>query len=373
MNLPMFNMKAELVDTSLVQRFGVPPFSVLDARQGYWQERKRAWLTLGIKSELGRGDVMPSGEGSVYSGSSEGARSRGGQRMDNGKSPGRTFGQDLMRGEYTVGNTRVPLLDGGKARKPENQIRMAQEYGIPVEKMLDGSAGFYTSGTSIFDPVLCELVYRWFAPTGGKILDPFAGGSVRGIVAAYTGHHYTGLDLRKEQVLANREQWAEISQRITPTGTTRWGAADSRNIAALIPDKFDLIFSCPPYFDLEQYCTDPADLSNAHDYAAFIQSYRHIWQQCISMLAPNRFAVIVVGDIRDKAGFYRGLVLDTVRAFTEQGMGLYNDAILITSVGSLPLRVGKQFGTYRKLGKSHQNVLVFYKGHQGDSRSLWRN
>ena len=30
----------------LNKRFIVPPFSVLDARQGYWQERKRAWLAL---------------------------------------------------------------------------------------------------------------------------------------------------------------------------------------------------------------------------------------------------------------------------------------------------------------------------------------
>jgi len=41
---------------SLSDRFLVPPFSVLDARQGYWQERKRAWLALGIESELGRGE-----------------------------------------------------------------------------------------------------------------------------------------------------------------------------------------------------------------------------------------------------------------------------------------------------------------------------
>ena len=40
---------------TLAERFGVPPFSVLDARQGYWQDRKREWLSLGIKSELGRG------------------------------------------------------------------------------------------------------------------------------------------------------------------------------------------------------------------------------------------------------------------------------------------------------------------------------
>jgi hypothetical protein len=31
-------------------------------------------------------------------------------------------------------------------------------------------------------------------------------------------------------------------------------------------------------------------------------------------------------------------------------------------VGSLPIRVGKQFTAGRKLGKTHQNVLVFIKG-----------
>jgi hypothetical protein len=40
---------------TLAERFIVPPFSVLDARQGYWQDRKRAWIALGIKGELGRG------------------------------------------------------------------------------------------------------------------------------------------------------------------------------------------------------------------------------------------------------------------------------------------------------------------------------
>jgi hypothetical protein len=39
----------------LADRFLVPPFSVFDTKQGYWQDRKRAWINLGIKSELGRG------------------------------------------------------------------------------------------------------------------------------------------------------------------------------------------------------------------------------------------------------------------------------------------------------------------------------
>lgn len=47
--------KEEQDNLSLAEKFIVPPFSVLDARQGYWQERKKLWATLGIKSELGRG------------------------------------------------------------------------------------------------------------------------------------------------------------------------------------------------------------------------------------------------------------------------------------------------------------------------------
>jgi hypothetical protein len=41
---------------SLAAQFGIPPFSVLNAREGWWQDRKRAWLALGIQSEIGRGE-----------------------------------------------------------------------------------------------------------------------------------------------------------------------------------------------------------------------------------------------------------------------------------------------------------------------------
>jgi len=66
------------------------------------------------------------------------------------------------------------------------------------------------SNTSIFDPALCELLYHWFCPKGGKILDPFSGGSVRGIVANYLGYHYTGIDLSQKQIDSNREQALNI-------------------------------------------------------------------------------------------------------------------------------------------------------------------
>lgn len=58
----------------LAEKFIMPPFSVLDARQGFWQERKRAWLALGIRGELGRGENL-----AAMGGQSNGAkRSNGG-------------------------------------------------------------------------------------------------------------------------------------------------------------------------------------------------------------------------------------------------------------------------------------------------------
>ena len=81
----------------------------------------------------------------------------------------------------------------------------------------------------------------------------------------------------------------------------------------------------------------------------------------VAKLKDDRFACFVVGDYRDPKGFYRDFVSETISAFVRAGTKLYNEAILVTAVGSLPIRVGKQFAASRKLGKTHQFCLVFVK------------
>lgn len=214
------------------------------------------------------------------------------------------------------------------------------------------------TGTSIFDPVLCELAYRWFSPEGGMVLDPFAGGSVRGIVAAECGRKYVGVDLRLEQIEANRIQGEAICKAENPV----WICGDSREIKTHCHGiEADFIFSCPPYADLEVYSDDPKDISTLA-YKDFKEAYRQIIAASCSLLRQDRFACFVVGEARGKDGAYYGFVPDTIAAFAEAGLKLYNEAILITSLGSLPIRAGKAFEASRKLGKTHQNVLVFVKG-----------
>lgn len=213
------------------------------------------------------------------------------------------------------------------------------------------------SGTSIFDPVLCELAYRWFCPPGGTVLDPFAGGSVRGVVASKLGRPYVGIDLRAEQVGANNDQSAAICGVPMP----QWIEGDSRDVLPRLQLAADFVFTCPPYADLERYSDDPRDISTMA-YPQFLAAYTEIIVKACALLRRDRFACLVVGDARGKDGNYYGLPGDTVGAFKAAGLALYNEAVLITAVGSLPVRVTRQFNAGRKLGKTHQNVLVFVKG-----------
>jgi len=331
---------------TLAERFIVPPFSVLDTRQGYWQKRKQAWVALGIQSELGRGDNLHAQVSTC--GRPEDLKVRYSKKKN---IKGTLFKSDSARdpGYYA------------KKRAVEKQIGKEISTQEFQEKYYDGYNGnegtLSGSGTSIFDPVLCELVYRWFMPASGHVLDPFAGGSVRGITASILGHKYTGIDLSARQIEANRVQADELLTDNKPT----WIVGDSKHITELAPGEYDLIFSCPPYADLEVYSDDPNDLSNM-DYSDFKIVYSEIISAAVSMLKQNRFACFVVGDIRDKRGFYRNFVADTIEAFQDAGAMLYNEAVLIMAVGSLPIRATRPFQSGRKLGKAHQNVLIFYKG-----------
>lgn len=605
---------------SLAGEFLIPPFTVLNAREGWWMDRKRGWLSLGIKSEVGRGENLLRMSDTMLEPDPE-KRAAMQAAREAGKGKARTFGQDLMRGEHEVGGKKKGLggvtmdalsshpryyeqktaAEAKVGRRLTNEEFERDHWVLPDSEL--------SSGTSIFDPVLCELAYRWFSPPGGRVLDPFAGGSVRGIVCAALGRRYTGIDLRAEQIEANRAQWPGVAaqlgapaprpaEEVPPLaideiegirvvrddqvlgGTKRraldrlvadieadelvyatpaygfaqialagacravgkkatifvaarserhprtqaaadlganivevkagrlnviqsrarkhcedtgayqvpfgmddeifvdamasviaelpgpapeevwcvagsgvltralqrafpdashhavqigrdpdvgeaklwkapeafeddatdpppfpscsnydakawrfirehaapgalfwnlgadpepqpafeaiepeWHVGDSNVVLAddAIGSDFDFVFSCPPYGDLEVYSDDPADISTL-EMSEFDAIYGDIIAKAVDRLADNRFACFVVGDYRDKRGIYANFVSKTIAAFEAAGAYLYNEAILVTSVGSLPIRTAKQFRAGRKFGKTHQNVLVFVKG-----------
>lgn len=284
----------------LVETFGAPPFSVLDGKQGYWLQRKRFWLGLGIKSHLGR---------------------------------------DAFADKSTCG----------------------MDWAVK-----------YEGGGSIFDPVVAEVCYSWFNVPNGTILDPFAGGSVRGIIASALKYPYLGHELRSEQVEANRQQYIDIGTENEWFVEPKWILGDSAKTISKYEDEVDLVFSCPPYADLEVYSDDPADISNM-EYSDFLIAYRKIIADSCARLKENRFAVFVIGEVRGKNGEYINFVSDTISAFIDAGMNYYNEIIYLTPLATVPLRAPKYMRTSRKVGKTHQNVLVFYKGDPSQASEFWKD
>lgn len=146
-------------------RFGAPPFSVLDTRGGRWRSRRALWDLLDFESDLGRSDEL------------------------------------IYRGNDKPGSLTHKL----------NEIKP----------------------TSLFDPVLAELILSWWAPVGGVVLDPFAGGAVRGTVSAALGRSYHGVDLSPDQITANRRVWDRIEHIGGPAPT--WYTGDSTVQRRLYP------------------------------------------------------------------------------------------------------------------------------------------
>ena len=285
-----FEQEPKEEHNKLQDTFVVPPFSVLDTKKGYWQERKKYWRNL----------IGDEGE------SREGALAKG-----------------------------------------DTNIMAATNNGV-----------------SLLDPVLAEIANKWFGLDNCNTFDCFAGDSVFGYISDALGNTFTGIELRQEQTDLN-------NQRLKGS-KSKYICDDGQNVLKHIKeDSQDLLFSCPPYFDLEVYSDLKNDASNQKEYKDFLQILDNAFTGALKCLKDNRFAVIVVGDIRDKQGFYYGFADDVKNIFIKNGAKLYNEMIIAESIGTLPQRVGRYMHN-RKVGKCHQNVLVFYKGQPKEIKKIYK-
>lgn len=305
---------------SLNDIFVIPPFSILDSRQGYWQSRKKMWRT-------NIGDM---------------GQSRQGKLVQSVELQYKDLYTKTAEHRKTLGISFKEYLD---------------KY-VPEEVKQKESQKVLSTGVSLFDPVLAEILCKWFTPyKGAKIFDCFAGDTQKGLVFGMCGYEFKGVELRQEQVDINNEVIADLGLPIS------YVCDDGQNVANHFePESQDLLFSCPPYFDLEVYSDLPNDASNQGSYEEFIAILDRAFKAAYTCLKPNRFAVVVLGDVRSKAnGVYYDFGGDVKRIFKEAGAHLYNELILIEMSSSVALRAQKYMES-RKVAKMHQNVLVFYKG-----------
>ena len=310
-----------------MDKFVVPPFSILDTRQGYWVERKKQWRAIVSSKDIGASRE-----------------------------------QTLVRSKEMRYKELYSKSEKFRKEKGITFDEYLDNYVSPEEKA-KADRSVLAQGTSLFDPVLAEIIMRWFCKPHGKIIDPFGGEQTKGVVAGTLGYDYQAVEIRKEQVDINTETTKDY-------GSVKYFCGDSNNIGQIIKDNdFDLCFTSPPYYDLEVYSKE--DMSALGTYEEFMSQYENIFKQCVDKMKDGSFLVVKIGEVRNKKnGEYRNFVGDNISTFLRLGLHYYNELILIEQVASRCLRADGGMKS-RKTQKCHQNVLVFYKGEMDEIKKTF--
>lgn len=227
-------------------------------------------------------------------------------------------------------------------------------------KSLNGNA-------SVLDPVACEVILRFFMPKSGRrIYNPFGGGVQFGFVSGSYGYEYIASEIRQNQCDANNLICKDLN-------SAKWIKGDS---SKYIPEgKFDLCFSCPPYYKVEEYLdyngeSPDGELNSIPTYNQFRDTLFDGYKKAISVLNDNCFFVVMTGDSRDKNGAYYGCEADHEIFFREQGLSIYNKIVYLECEFTR-LAHAKITLNYRKFPKREQKILVFYKGDISKIKELY--
>ena len=227
-------------------------------------------------------------------------------------------------------------------------------------KSLNGNA-------SVLDPVACEVILRFFMPKNGRrVYNPFGGGVQFGFVTGSYGYEYIASEIRQNQCDMNNAICQDLN-------SARWIKSDS---STYTPDgKFDLIFSCPPYYRVEKYVdydgnSPDGEINSLDTYEKFRDTLFTGYKKAIEALNDNCFFVVMTGDSRDKNGSYHCHESETEIFFKEQGLSVYNKIIYLECEFTR-LAQAKKTLNYRKFPKREQKIIVAYKGDASKIKDLY--
>lgn len=223
------------------------------------------------------------------------------------------------------------------------------------------------ANVSVLDPVACEVILRFFMPTNGtKVYNPFGGGVQMGFVTGWYGYEYLSSEIRQNQCDANNAICSDFY-------STKWLKSDTSRFTP--KQNYDLIFTCPPYYKVEEYLdydgkSPDGELNSLPTYEDFRDMLFKGYENAISVLNDNCFFVVMTGDSRDKKGGYYGVEAEHELFFKSKGLHIYNK-ITYLECEFTRLATAKKTLSTRKFPKREQKILVFYKGDISKIKELY--
>ena len=300
---------------TLADQFIVPPLSVLDGRRGYWQDRRRAWRSAGIVDQAAAPEVTPHMYIPGYY-----------EKIEAGMT-----GQEIER-EFAD--------SGGKL--PEDVSRR-----------------------NLTDPVLAEVMVRWFSAPGDKILDCYVGDGVRAAVSGVLGRNYIGMGEELDDFEPILGMYKDVSSNVNTLPSDARGKFGSgiepKFTKDVIPDgPYSLGLICPPMPNMRRR-KDPSRFSEMayHDwYARLVKVSQTVFER----LDDHSLCACLIAEPRFKDGLQPGALSQYGVDMNAIGFVPMNECAVLNPIGSGAIRAKKDFLAGRKMTRTHAHMLVFCKG-----------
>jgi DNA modification methylase len=206
---------------------------------------------------------------------------------------------------------------------------------------------------SEFHAGIAENIIRYWSLPGARVVDPFAGRATRAVVTTKLERDYYGYEI-------SPKTHKRVSDHFMKTGVTPTVYLSDGTLLKETPDNFsDLIFTCPPYYNIEEYESVDGQLSDCETYEEFMTFIDRCAQNCFRVAKPGSFCVWVVGDFRSggKLTDFHG---DTKRVFERVGFD-YHDLIIMENISPFAALTTYQAACKRYAPKTHEYILVFRK------------
>jgi len=215
---------------------------------------------------------------------------------------------------------------------------------------------------SKFSYQLSEFVIKYWSNPRDIILDPFMGWGIRGAVAIELNRDYIGYEIGPRMYEKASIFLEKVSKRVV-LGDMRRGKytirlADGCKLEGVDSSSVDLVFTCPPYWDLEKYESVPGQLSDCQSYEEYLDRLELSLSRCYEVLKENKFCVYVVADFR-KQGF-KLLHKDLIDIGTKVGFTIWDIVISVLRSPFVYAQISK-CDRMKYTSKMHEYIVVFKK------------
>lgn len=210
---------------------------------------------------------------------------------------------------------------------------------------------------SKFNSEYSKRIIEMWSKEGDHIIDPFSGRSSRALTSTLMKRDYTGFDVIKDNLDEAREQYSKLSKIYTMGKYESIHSSSEHILKHCEEKKYDLLMTCPPYFNIEKYDSVPEQLTDIKTYKDFIVTYSNILKNSVKTVKPGGFICIVLANFRMDGVLYdfRG---DTTQILKESGM-IFHDEIILEMSPAKREPLYNQAIVKMNCLKTHEYLLVF--------------